>query len=320
MKKYTHAWIAFKAIERLESAQHSAGNLKPAQDIVRWFKARKDGVIKGAWYPDSIIKDNSTSHVLKFTPDDEAPAVFPALPTQTQLYKLRGKSPCYRRGYRVEPGDNLPERCEALAHSVIDNLKVRDAEDKGSPVAPTDNHVSLILFMLSHYVADAHVPPHCDGRKFSDGADIHGEMEGVWEKEIEKHLDIDTPDERFFYSPGGYPLVRDASAFDRSILRRVETELAGRAFKDSYGGDSSNVLEYMHALCRHSYLLSYSFIPPGFDEKNVRKDNWRNLPGQAVTLDELNVAVLSDAIDSVARIWLRVWRRFGKWEDAKQPA
>ena len=131
MKKYTHAWIAFKAIERLEGIPESDPNRKPAKALIRWFKARKDGVINGAWYPDSIIVDNATSHVLKLTPDDSGPVVFPALPAQMQLHKFREKSPRYQKGYRVEPGDNLPERCEALAHSVIDNLKVQEAEDKG---------------------------------------------------------------------------------------------------------------------------------------------------------------------------------------------
>ena len=124
MKKYTHAWIAFSAIRRLQSIPQSDPDSKPARAIVNWFRNHKDGVIRGAWYPDSIVKDNATSHVLKVTPVPSRQGSFPALPTKMRLSRLRSKSPCLQMGYRVEPLDNLPERCEALAHSVIDNLRV----------------------------------------------------------------------------------------------------------------------------------------------------------------------------------------------------
>jgi len=313
MKKYTHAWIAFKAIERLEGIPQADPNWKPAQSIVKWFKSHKDGVINGAWYPDSIIKDNSTSHVLKLTPDLAKSGDFPALNAGMQLLKLCQNSPCWKKGYQVNPGTNLPERCEAFSHSVIDNLKVQQVEARGSPVAPTGNYLAQVLFMLSHYVADAHVPLHCDSRKFSDGENIHSEMEGVWEDAVSNCIAIDAPNERFRYDANGYPLVPNQAAFDGSVLKPVQNELAQRSFSDDYGTGNGNVLQYMNAVCRYSYLLSYSFIPPGFDETNVTKATWQNLAGQTVKASQLNVAVLSDAIDSVARVWLRVWRRFVDW-------
>lgn len=72
MKIFTHAWLAFKAIERLEKNSFSESDQKSASSLISWFKCHKDGVINGAWYPDSIIKDNANSHVKKFAP---APAV-----------------------------------------------------------------------------------------------------------------------------------------------------------------------------------------------------------------------------------------------------
>lgn len=311
MKKYTHAWIAFNAIRRLESIPQAGQDSKAAaRAIVKWFKSHKDGVISGAWYPDSIIKDNSTSHVLKLTPVPSGQGSFPVLPSRMWLYKLRSKSPCLQMGIQVEQGDNLPERCEALAHSVIDNLRVLHAEDRGSAVAPTSSHVSLILFMLSHYVADAHVPVHCDSRKFSDGDDIHSEMEGVWEGAVKRSFEIDAANNRFLYEKDGYPALKNPAAFESSVLKKAVDDLTTRAFVVTYGTGNTNVLAYIHAICRHSYLLSYSFIPPEFNEKNVTKATWQNLARQSVTAEEMNVAVLSDAIDSVARVWLRVWRRY----------
>ena len=48
MKKYTHAWLAFKAIERLENVNLAASNKKFADSLITWFKNHRDGVIQGA--------------------------------------------------------------------------------------------------------------------------------------------------------------------------------------------------------------------------------------------------------------------------------
>jgi hypothetical protein len=164
--------------------------------------------------------------------------------------------------------------------------------------------------MLSHYVADAHVPLHCDSRKFSDRENIHSEMEEVWEEAVKRSFDIDAANERFLYEKTGYPALKNPTAFAGSVLRKAEDDLAARPFVIDYGTDNKNVLGYLHAICRYSYLLSYSFIPPAFNETNVTKATWQNLAGQTVTAEEMNAAVLSDAVDSVARVWLRVWRRY----------
>ena len=89
----------------------------------------------------------------------------------------------------VDPKDNLPDRCESITESVVDHLKIQESEEKGSAVSPTDNQVALLLFMLSHYIADAHMPLHCDGRQFSEGKDIHAQMEKEWEDEVKNYYE-----------------------------------------------------------------------------------------------------------------------------------
>ena len=317
MKKYTHAWIAFKAIERLEKVSLNDPDKKPADGLMQWFLCHKDGVIQGAWYPDEIIKDNATSHVLKFTPAQVGSLEFRKLPETSLIYRAGKKSPLYNKPYTLDLGTNLPERCEAMSHSVIDNLRIQMAEAKGSPIAPTDNHLALILFMLSHYIADGHMPLHCDSRKFSDGAGLHGIIEGKWEDEVLAYYDIDFPNERFFYNKFGYPLLRNEAAgtqYGDSILSCAEHELNGRAFDpDKYGTGNTNVREYMRAVCQYAYLLSYGFLPQGYDETNLNSNNWMVLPGQTINFKDFSTAVLADAIDSVARVWLRVWRRYLSW-------
>ena len=67
MKKYSHAWIAFMAIKRLEVIATTTDEKvisgvsekvrTEAKALVKWFKDYRDFVIKGAWYPDDVFKD-----------------------------------------------------------------------------------------------------------------------------------------------------------------------------------------------------------------------------------------------------------------------
>lgn len=196
MKQFSHAWLAFKAIERLEKAD-LGDDRQSADELIRWFWEHRDGIIRGAWYPDLIIKDMTNSHVLKCSPRAGDPPQFRKLPATSKVRDYSLPSPVHALACEQDPHDNLPERCDALAHSIVDNLKVQQAEEKGSPVAPTSNHVALRLFMLSHYIADAHMPLHCDSRRFSEGINLHGKIEGLWDDEIRRFYEIDLLNERF---------------------------------------------------------------------------------------------------------------------------
>ena len=317
MKKYSHAWLAFIAIKWLDEANLSESNRAYAQNLIRWFMNHKDGVIRGAWYPDSVIKDMATSHVLKFTPAVSGPSDFKSLPNTYRMLRYSASSSLYHQPYAVDRNDNLADRCESLAHAVIDNLKIQHREDKGSPVAGTDNHIAQLLFMLSHYVADAHMPMHCDSRRFSAGSHIHAHIEKQWDDEIRNHYQLDRPNQRFFYNPEGYPLRTTAgdNAYQNSFLSEVENDMASRPFRISWGGNNKNVWDFMTALCQHSYLLSYAFIPPQFNHTHVNRGNWDQLGN--VSFRDLSITVLTDAIDSIARIWFKVWRKYAKWEKSQ---
>jgi hypothetical protein len=303
------------AIKRLEDVEFTVNNGIYASDLIRWFKNHKDGVIRGAWYPDSVIKDMKKSHVLKFTPSENGPhSSFRKLPRTYLNYSHGINSTLYEQPYDIDSKTNLPDRCDAIAHSVVDNLKMQEHEEKGSPVSATDNHIALLLFMLTHYVSDAHMPFHCDSRQFSSGKDIHGYMEELWDEEIKKYYKIDYTNKRFLYNPSGYPL-RDHSQDDNyqsSFLKTIEDRLARRDFLIGFGNDNSSTWDFMKAICQYSYLLSYEFIPEGYDHTNVDKTNWDSLGN--ISFPDLTLAVISDAIDSIARIWFRVWRRYKRWE------
>ena len=135
-------------------------------------------------------------------------------------------------------------------------------------------------------------------------------MEDSWDKEIRKHYKLDETNERFFYNPSGYPL-RDLTQDDeyRSFfLKTVEDRLSRRDFLIGFGEGNNNTWDFIKAICQHSYLLSYEFIPEGYDHTNVDRSNWDTLGN--ISFSDLTLAVLSDAIDSIAWLWFRVWRRY----------
>ncbi|HNW51591.1 MAG TPA: hypothetical protein PKH79_10955 [Prolixibacteraceae bacterium] len=208
MKQYTHAWLAFMAMKRLQKASIAKNEQKSVVSLLKWFMNNRDSVIKGSWYPDAVIKDMATSHVLKYKPGEaNQTGTFRQLPNEYHLYQIGKKNELYKKAYSVEKG-NLPDRCESLAHSIIDNLKMQESEEKGSPISPTDNHVATIFFMLSHYIADSHMPLHCDVRQFSEGEDLHAHIEKEWDELIRDCYSIDFDNERFFYDPEGFPLKK----------------------------------------------------------------------------------------------------------------
>jgi hypothetical protein len=135
----------------------------------------------------------------------------------------------------------------------------------------------------------------------------------VWDKAIRQHYKLDVLNERFFYNPEGYPL-RTRTDYRTSFLSQVENGLATRPFSIGYGDQKNrNVRTYMLAVCQNSYMLSYAFLPPGYTENNVNSRNWKSLPNQLLDFDTLSEIVFNDAIDAIARIWFRIWRRYVEW-------
>lgn len=308
MKQYTHAWLAMMAMKRLQNATIAKSEQKAADSLLKWFMSHRDYVTKGAWYPDAVIKDMATSHVLKYQPGDQSkPGTFKRLPNEFHLYQIGKSSPLYKKAYSIEKG-NLPDRCEAIAHSIIDNLKMQESEDKGSPISPTDNHVATLFYMLSHYIADAHMPLHCDYRQFSEGADIHAHIEKEWDDAVRDCFSIDFNNERFFYDPEGYPL----KIKDNALFSWIDIELKERNFNSSYGTGNNNTWDFLCAITQFSYLTANEMIPMNYDAENLDWDGFLQLQ-TAFSFDDYSKFILIDAIDSIAKVWLRVWMKYLKW-------
>jgi hypothetical protein len=320
MKKYSHAWIAFMAIKRLEiiaTAPEDSPVINgvnesirsEAKALVKWFKKYRDFVIQGAWYPDEVFKDMSSSHIVKFRPTENGPYTsFGKLPVTHSIYKLMSKnSPLLNKPYNIESG-NCADRCEALSHSIVDNFKMLHYEERGCPIATTGNHIAMRFFILSHYIADCHMPLHCDARSFSEEKGIHGTIEKKWEDQVSKSYKIDKDNNRFFYDSDGYP----KEDFFTPFVIQVIDDISTRKYTHGWGGTNNNTWDFMSAVSQYSYLFSYYLIQEDFKNTQTLQE-FQEQTEWGRDFDKYSAMIFADAIDSIARIWLHVWIKFRSW-------
>ena len=315
MKKYTHAWLAFMAMKRLDQATlpETEGSGKSevqvakfARSLVRWFKNYRDFVVQGAWYPDDVFADQGSSHGVKYEPDllSEDARAFKVLPDTMEVRNLMmEESKLYGRPFNIVKG-NLCDRCDAMAHTIVDNFKIQYREEKGNPIAPSSTHMAMRFFIMSHYIADAHMPLHCDARSLGT---IHTAVENQWESAVKKSYMIDEDNERFFYDPNGYPLKTDKM---KSLMSLVEEKILSRPFIYNWGYSDYSTWDYMSAITEYSYLLAYEMFPKDFVDTGWKE---YNKTPEAERFEEYSSKLMADAVDSIARAWLHVWIRYRLW-------
>lgn len=360
MKAVAHAWLALMALERLKKPKKSesfqrgflGGNFegyflgnsfddnfeKQAESFVKFFDKRKDAFLKGAWFPDSVIADNLTGgHTFKLKKpvtekekgeakkfENRTPEHLSSL-EKLNIKKSRLDEKVYRKSKYI-----LPDRCEALTHAIRDMVLIQKDEQKGSEIIFNDNQITLYFLMLSHYIADAHVPPHCDSRDFYGPSTIHPDMEKYWDKEIKKFYEFDKKRKVFDYDLDGAPeLIKNEKKkeqFKTSFLYQTIEELSRRkwelkktkgklADKKIIGEGNKKIYDYVKAICLVSYLVSTDFIPESVTEKEYRELKILKDPKYKDRLDQISVHTLADTIDSIALVWLLTWDRYNKLKE-----
>ena len=325
MKKYTHAWLAMMAMKRIEKTTIPERQRDDAKALIKWFKDYRDFVISGSWYPDSVIKDMGTSHILKYEKlksmdEDFACNRFRTMPETLKMYQLGLKSDMYGQPYRISMG-NLCDRCESFTESLIDSFKILYSESKGSPIVPSANHIAMRFFILSHYIADCHMPLHCDARSFGPKEEkkknVHTFIEEEWEKQISESYRIDEDNNRFLYDTEGYPAVSETGLTD--MVRDIEQELKTREFIWKWGKkkDVDNTWDYMSGISGYSYLMAYRLIPDDqYTPEQITPEVYQTMPAYTEHFEEYSKIILMDAIESIAKVWLHAWVRYrGWWRD-----
>ena len=53
-------------------------------------------------------------------------------------------------------------------------------------------------------------------------------------------------------------------------------------------------------------------IPEGYDDSNLDVKTFKTLEG-GINFDRYTFEILSDAVDSIARVWLHIWSRYRNW-------
>jgi hypothetical protein len=357
-----HAWLALMALQRLKSAPKKTtgwlgGKLRgfylgssfdvhfneQAAAFSSFFDDHKDSFLQGAWFPDSVIADNLTGgHTFKMrwpkTAAEEKSAVAVTGRLPAHLSSLRAVGiPAARLQEKVCYDDKftLPDRCEALGYALRDMILIQNDLPKGADVMFNDQHLALYFLMLSHYLADSHVPPHCDARDFYGPSTVHPDMEEYWDDEVKRFFAFDKERRAFDYDLDGAPeLAEDdktRAEFEGSLLYRVAVELAGRkwplkktakgvAGEDVLGKGNKELYDYVKSVNFASYLLSTDFIPKDVPENEYKGAKFliRELPEYREKMEKLSVHVLADTIDSIALGWILTWDSYKKLKEGKE--
>jgi hypothetical protein len=330
MKSVAHAWLGLMAIKRIEDLKKDFDShyKKQAKKFLEFFRKHRDAFVQGAWFPDSVISDNLTGgHTYKLrlpskeSEKEEAKKITDRTPPHLSSVKLiKDKKALDQKLYKPFKY-TLPDRCEALAHAIRDMTRIRDKVAKGSDVMFNDDQITLYFLMLSHYLADAHVPPHCDDRDFYTPSTIHPDMEGYWDEQVKACYPYDTKAKVFDYDLKGYPQPIDAGSeqFQSSFLAEALEILKNRkwdpADEDMPENGKNKIYDYIKAVCLVSYVVSSEFISLSMKPAEYKKLKILEDPNYFDELKKMSPHVFADAIDSIALIWLITWDKHFKLKE-----
>ena len=330
MNQRTHAWIAVRAVALLADE-------KECSSIVNLLKPFVKSAAAGAWLPDKrdakIGGSDTDNHVLKMKPYS-GPQQARFTVVKPELLKKLGSArrmhdflaadkvldeAWWAAAYKADPkpGQHLADRAGALATTVTDLLIMGDSEL--AALLPRQFHcadtldmkcrtrpeqAAMYLFMQSHFIADACMPCHCDGRKLSSYDNgLHKELEGHWSAKIDKSFDehrlqpaSDSPD----------AVLDKARAVDKVFSLDFKNEIPDLVEQDLW-------LETIY-ICRGSFAVASIVAPPD----QYPYHSTAPAPFDAVLkakpelLYELDKLVLHDAVLNVATTWKHLWNRLEK--------
>ena len=339
MNQPTHAWLAVEAYRKLlKLSQTSEGKSKKLDGLARLLGANLRDVVVAAWLPDSLIKDMTYGHVFKNSAykGDEIPRFTLSkkdlkahLASDTlrpdAAFDLVPKT-WWDAAYKVKlNGGHLPARVNALAQTARDMFKMGDNDvvdltgvkpAGAAPIAQallySPRNIAMTLWMASHYIADSHMPFHCDNRALASTAKqkTHGDVEELWGKQV--------PDA--FHS--GTILKTSADEILATPLPSG-SQFAGLTFGDTISplknsGDPWKECVYM---CRASFATSFAWVPPELapvDDQTTKVSLadilTKDFCGEARFWD-VSKATMIDAASAIAMFWQDAWCDFVKGVD-----
>ncbi len=294
MRPCTHSYITFKAIEYLKV-------FKPDSCLLKILIPNQKDIFKYSGILPDMLGDCRRGHVFKM---DHKPELL-GLPYIKDKYKvghdllagyfkdkkytlaLIKDSNVLNLPYKSNDknGGKLPDRVEAIASNLIYGFRNGYYNDVKS--------IARFLFILSHYIADAHMPLHCDLRdKEIDGRrrlnrDIHLFIENFWESHIPNIDDL-----------AGHNLTSNNIWLEKPYFNLNKLKPLGL-------NDTENIRREMIYISRISYAVSREYI----------KNDYRNIDELFDDIGRENFSILTDylftdAIQEVASIWNNTAQHF----------
>lgn len=331
MKQRTHAWLAIRALGLLESSGQ-------AGELVDLLKPHVASAAIGCWLPD--LRDSKVgsgaidNHVFKLAPHAGEQADRFVL-RKADLFKklgsgraivgfLKSRSDAldaewWATPYRADPppGQHLANRAMALTTTLVDQLLLGDetvanavpgnvafAGDLAPDARTRAEEVSTFFFMLSHFVADACQPCHCDARTlFGYDAGVHKELEAHWDSVIGTYFD---KGKLMHVAADPDAILAKAREVDGRFGFTLSDDVPAPVSKDAW-------LEVLY-LCRASFAVAGVLVSPeGFPYGGSDRTSFAavfdqdSAPGLLADLDR---AIMHDAVLNIAILWRDVWRTF----------
>jgi hypothetical protein len=228
--------------------------------------------------------------------------------------------------YKAEakPGQHIPNCVMGLRLTLTDLLLMGDSQLQilipgevefvrklHAEARTPGQQAALYFFMISHFVADACMPCHCDARKLASyAAGLHLKLEEHWGDTVGK-----------YYKDTKLPQCADSP--DQILKKARETgDGFDLAFKNSVpkipqGRDAW--LE-MVDVCRGSFALACIMVPFKAGEPATKckfDDVFGGAAGKQLLADVDRIA-MHDAVLNTAIVWKEVWNDFVELEKRQE--
>jgi hypothetical protein len=346
MNQRTHSWIAIRAIALLEDENGE-------KNLVKLLRPHAREASVGAWIPDEADAKRggagsaTDNHVLKIEPYTGRQKERFTTHKEELLERIGKHRKTYSflqrdnildnewwnapyRGDAPKPGQHLPNRAMALTTMMKDLLlmgdervdhlipgNIRFAQYMVPETRTQEEATAMHFFMLSHFIADACMPCHCDGRKlaaYSEG--LHKELEMHWSSRVGTWFEKRN-------------LLPRALLMDRERIHNdcVEVLQQARGIDSKFGLDfreasvpdlqpGNDVWLEVINLCRASFAVA-SIVAPyrkyPYSDVNARAPYKAVLgPGKGQLPEDVDRTVMYDAVLNTAIVWKHIWNRVSK--------
>jgi hypothetical protein len=336
MNQSTHAWLAIEAYKKVVNySETQEGKQKKVSGLTVLLGNYLKDVVVAAWLPDSLIKDMTYGHVFKNSlyEGDQInrfklgkKELISNIQSNSEVAKTAFKyipDTWWEEGYRVKKnGGHLPARINALSQTIRDMFKMGDGsvvkitgiKTKGSEIIAnnmlfTPQNIATMFWMMSHYIADAHMPFHCDNRALASTAKqkTHGEIEEVWGKEVPEK----------FYSK---EILTEENEEILNAEMPPNSNFAGIKFGNDINPLKNNGDPWKEAvfICRASFATSFAIVPP--NKAKVDDQSTQISFADILNADfcgekrfwDISRAIMIDSVNAIAMFWLDAWNDFLK--------